>query len=73
MPDHISKELEAVIELTAEKVVEKWEDRFAKKLDAAIELHTLKCQNKKLGGFKAVVIGVLSSLATMLGNWMLKN
>lgn len=68
----VSKELEAIIELTAKKTVEEALLAYDKKMADKIEIHRLTCQAGKLGAFKASVIGILSAVATLVGNWALK-
>lgn len=68
----VSKELEAIIELTAKKTVEEALLAYDKKMADKIEIHRLTCQMGKLGAFKASVIGILSAVATLVGNWALK-
>lgn len=69
--NEITKEQEAFIEITAQRVADKLESRLVKHIDDRIEIHTLNCQNKRLTGFKAVIIGILSAVATQLGNFLL--
>jgi len=59
MSDHITKEMEAVIEVTAQRVVDKAIKEFRREMATSIELHGTKCEAKKLAAFKAAVIGIV--------------
>ena len=70
--ESVSKELTAIIELTAKKTVEKALLAYDNKMADKIEIHRLTCQAGKLGAFKASVIGILSAVGTLVGNWLLR-
>ena len=68
----VSKELEAVIELTAKKTVEKALKAYDSKMADKIELLRLTCQASKLGAFKAGAIGIISGVLALVGNWVIR-
>jgi len=70
--EQITKELEAIICLTAKRTVDEALKAYDKKMEDKIEIHRLTCQVGKLGAFKATAIGIFSGIAALLGKWFLE-
>jgi len=69
-PEHkIDEGTMAIIELTAQRVVKGAMKEFRLEYEQAIELHTAKCEARKLGAFKASVVGAVGAFVMLAIQW----
>ena len=66
----IDKGTMAIIELTAKRVVAEAVVEMEKKIESAVTLHSYKCEARKLGAFKASVVGAITAFFILVAQWL---